>query len=226
MSSLIHSLKSVAGVLLGAALLAAAPAMADSYKEPVAPPGGFSFEGPFGTFDQASLQRGYKVYREVCANCHSMKLMYFRNLGQIGGPFYDPKYKNPNENPVVKEIASNTISPISIPIPATTRPARVRRPTASIRRSRMMPRPRRRTVAALPPDLSVMAKAREGGALYLLRLDRASFRRRRQASKSPTRNTTIPASTVTWRRNGPATRTRCRRGASWLCRRRCAPTVR
>jgi len=46
----------------------------------------FSFEGPFGTFDRGQLQRGYKVYKEVCANCHSMKLMVFRNLSQPGGP--------------------------------------------------------------------------------------------------------------------------------------------
>jgi ubiquinol-cytochrome c reductase cytochrome b/c1 subunit len=46
----------------------------------------FSFEGPFGHFDRGQLQRGYKVYKEVCANCHSMKLLSFRNLNQPGGP--------------------------------------------------------------------------------------------------------------------------------------------
>jgi len=51
------------------------------------------------------VQRGYKVYREVCSACHSMNLMYFRNLGQKGGPFYDPKYPNPNESPYVKSLA-------------------------------------------------------------------------------------------------------------------------
>jgi ubiquinol-cytochrome c reductase cytochrome c1 subunit len=40
----------------------------------------FSFEGAFGTFDRQQLQRGYKVYKEVCANCHSMRLVSFRNL--------------------------------------------------------------------------------------------------------------------------------------------------
>src|SRR4051794_28446823 len=64
-----------------------------------------SYEGPFGKFDKEQLQRGYKVYREVCSACHSMNLMYFRNLGQKGGPFYDPKYPNPNDNPVVKSLA-------------------------------------------------------------------------------------------------------------------------
>ncbi len=46
----------------------------------------FSFEGPFGKFDKAQLQRGYKVYKEVCSNCHAMKLIAFRNLADKGGP--------------------------------------------------------------------------------------------------------------------------------------------
>jgi ubiquinol-cytochrome c reductase cytochrome b/c1 subunit len=46
----------------------------------------FSFEGPFGKFDRAQLQRGYKVYKEVCAACHSMRLLSFRNLAEEGGP--------------------------------------------------------------------------------------------------------------------------------------------
>ena len=67
----------------------------------------WSFTGPLGKFDQAQLQRGYKVYREVCSACHAMDLMYFRNLGQKGGPFYDPKYPNPNDNPYVKSLAKD-----------------------------------------------------------------------------------------------------------------------
>ena len=48
----------------------------------------WSFAGPFGKFDTAQLQRGYQVYKEVCSNCHSMKYMFFRNLGQDGGPHF------------------------------------------------------------------------------------------------------------------------------------------
>src|SRR3954471_588781 len=67
----------------------------------------WSFEGPFGKFDQDQLKRGYKVYREVCSACHSMNLVSFRNLGDKGGPFYDEKYsakfgKTSNDNPYVK----------------------------------------------------------------------------------------------------------------------------
>ena len=46
----------------------------------------WSFKGLFGKFDRASLQRGYQVYKEVCASCHSMKYVSFRNLSEPGGP--------------------------------------------------------------------------------------------------------------------------------------------
>ena len=84
--------KGIALAALGLAVLAAPAAQAAGGALPPKHVE-FSFEGPFGKFDQAELQRGYKVYREVCSACHSMNLMYFRNLGQKGGPFYDPKYK-------------------------------------------------------------------------------------------------------------------------------------
>jgi cytochrome c1 len=46
----------------------------------------WSFAGPFGIYDQAQLQRGFKIYREVCSTCHSLKLLSFRNLADPGGP--------------------------------------------------------------------------------------------------------------------------------------------
>ena len=88
----------------------AAPAMAaGGAKHPRE--GNFSFEGPFGTYDQGQLQRGYKVYKEVCASCHGMDLMHFRNLGDKHGPFWNPKYPNPNDNPVVKALAKEAQVP-------------------------------------------------------------------------------------------------------------------
>ena len=48
----------------------------------------FSFEGPFGKFDQNQLQRGLKVYTEVCAACHGLRLVAFRTLGDEGGPHF------------------------------------------------------------------------------------------------------------------------------------------
>ena len=53
---------------------------------PVPPAQKWSFAGPFGKFDQGQLQRGFKVYKEVCASCHSMSLVSFRNLAEAGGP--------------------------------------------------------------------------------------------------------------------------------------------
>ena len=46
----------------------------------------WSFKGFFGKFDRASLQRGYQVYTEVCASCHSIKYLSYRNLSEPGGP--------------------------------------------------------------------------------------------------------------------------------------------
>lgn len=50
----------------------------------------WSFSGPFGKFDRAQLQRGFKVYKEVCASCHGASLVAFRNLSQPGGPEFTP----------------------------------------------------------------------------------------------------------------------------------------
>lgn len=55
-------------------------------EELIPPRQSWSFAGPFGRFDQAQLQRGYKVYHDVCSNCHSMKLLSFRDLAEAGGP--------------------------------------------------------------------------------------------------------------------------------------------
>jgi ubiquinol-cytochrome c reductase cytochrome b/c1 subunit len=72
-------------------LLAALPMTAQAAGDRVIPPQlSWSFSGPFGTFDRAQLQRGYKVYKEVCASCHSAALLKFRNLSQPGGPEFTP----------------------------------------------------------------------------------------------------------------------------------------
>jgi ubiquinol-cytochrome c reductase cytochrome c1 subunit len=130
----------------------------------------YSFEGPFGTFDQAQLQRGYRVYREVCASCHSMNLLSFRTLAERGGPFYDPEYPNPNDNPYVKTLAREVeVADVdSESGDAITRPAtpadRFPSPYANDQAARAS------NGGAYPPDLSVMAKARHGGAQYIYSL--------------------------------------------------------
>ena len=62
-------------------------ALAESAHETATPPSyRWSFAGPFGRYDQGQLQRGFKVYREVCLQCHGMQLLSFRNLAEPGGP--------------------------------------------------------------------------------------------------------------------------------------------
>ena len=113
----------------------------------------FSFEGPFGKFDRAQLQRGYKVYKEVCSNCHSMKLMSFRNLADKGGPGFTEEQ--------VKALAATFKVPAS-PNSAGEIVDRDGQP------SDRFPSPYANTEAAVaangaaPPDLSLITKAREG----------------------------------------------------------------
>jgi len=160
--------KAFAVATLGLALLAGPALSATTHEEPRDIH--WSFQGPLGKFDQGQLQRGYKVYREVCSACHAMSLVSFRNLGQPGGPFYDPKYKNPNDNPYVKSLAKD----IQVPdIDSETGDA-IKRPANSADR---FPNPfpneaaaRASNGGALPPDLSVIAKAREGGPAYVYSL--------------------------------------------------------
>jgi cytochrome c1 len=74
----------IAGALAATLGFSVAARAAESEAQP--PRVNWSFAGPFGLFDQAQLQRGFKVYREVCSNCHSIKKLAFRNLEQEGGP--------------------------------------------------------------------------------------------------------------------------------------------
>jgi len=80
--------KSIIGALLVSILLAAAPAVAQEggHSTPEIKKEAWSFAGPFGTYDRNQLQRGFQVFKEVCASCHSARLLAFRNLGEPGGP--------------------------------------------------------------------------------------------------------------------------------------------
>jgi ubiquinol-cytochrome c reductase cytochrome b/c1 subunit len=70
--------------LAGSLVAIAAPASAEEQVSP--PRQKWSFAGPFGKYDEAQLQRGFKIYKEVCANCHSMDMLTFGNLADAGGP--------------------------------------------------------------------------------------------------------------------------------------------
>ena len=76
----------IALTLAGALGAAAAPAIAQEHDAPAPPKLKWSFAGPFGKYDEAQLQRGFKIYKEVCAACHSLQLLAFRNLADPGGP--------------------------------------------------------------------------------------------------------------------------------------------
>lgn len=122
----------------------------------VLPEVNWSFNGPFGTFDRAAAQRGFQVYKEVCSSCHSMKQVYYRNLEGIG---FSPAQ--------VKAIAA------SVQVPGGTNDAgeEVERPgLPSDHFHSPFPNDKAARAAnngALPPDQSVLVKAREGGPDYI-----------------------------------------------------------
>ena len=117
-------------------------------------------DGPFGTFDRQQLQRGLQVYKEVCAACHSLNLVSFRDLHQLGYNEAEVKafaaqFENvPSINPDTGEAA------LRKGIPSDKFPSPFANETAA----------RAANNNALPPDLSLMAKAREGGAAYIYSL--------------------------------------------------------
>jgi ubiquinol-cytochrome c reductase cytochrome c1 subunit len=115
-------------------------------------PQAWTFAGLFGKFDTAQLQRGYQVYREVCANCHSMNLVAFRHLGQEGGPHFT--------DPEVRALAAE-FQITDGPDDAGDMFQRPGRPSDYF----PSPFPNDQAAAAanggaVPPDLSLMAKAR------------------------------------------------------------------
>ena len=75
----------IAAASLAAGLALSLPAAAQEHETPNPPRQSWSFSGVFGTYDTAQLQRGFKVYREVCASCHQLHIP-FRTLAQNGGP--------------------------------------------------------------------------------------------------------------------------------------------
>lgn len=122
----------------------------------------WSFSPPLGTFDNAQLQRGFQVYKDVCANCHSMRLLSYRNLGEPGGPEFSEK--------AVEVLASQ----VQVTDGPNEKGEMFQRPaTPSDRFRSPFPNDKAARAAnkgALPPDLSVIAKARPGGPDYLYAL--------------------------------------------------------
>jgi len=119
----------------------------------------FSFDGVFGTYDRASAQRGFQVYKEVCAACHSLRLLSYRNLRDLG--LTEAQVAAIASQFEIKDGPNDEGQMFERP----GRPAdRFRSPFANDAAARGA------NNGALPPDLSVMTKARAGGADYLFAL--------------------------------------------------------
>jgi len=162
-------MKQTTKILIGLALaaLTAGPTVALGAETLPAKNISYSFEGPFGVFDRAQLQRGYQVYKDVCSSCHSMRFIKFRNLSEPGGPEFTPVE--------VKAIAASfqvTDGPndqgemYQRPgLPSDTFPSPFPNEKAA----------RAAFGGALPPDLSLITKSRAGwegklSSLYLTKM--------------------------------------------------------
>jgi cytochrome c1 len=129
--------------------------------EKVPEPQTWSWHGVFGHFDEAQLQRGYQVYKEVCSACHSMNLVAFRNLADPGGPgFTEAQAKALAASVQISDLNDNG-EPTQRPgTPADHFPAPFPNEKAA----------RAANGGALPPDLSVIIKARENHEDYVYAL--------------------------------------------------------
>jgi len=119
----------------------------------------WSFNGPFGTFDKAAMQRGFQVYREVCAGCHSMKYIAFRNFADLG--YNEAEIKAIAAQYEVEDGPNDDGEMFMRPgVAADRMPSPYPNDNAA----------RAGNGGALPPDLSLIAKARANGPDYLYSL--------------------------------------------------------
>jgi ubiquinol-cytochrome c reductase cytochrome c1 subunit len=122
----------------------------------------WSFGGITGQYDKAQLQRGFQVYKEVCANCHGLSRIYFRNLAERGGPEFPEaavkelaaKWPNqplaePNDNGDTTDKKGNLLTRPALPSDPILGPYRNDKAARAAQNG------------ALPPNLSVIAKARD-----------------------------------------------------------------
>ena len=121
----------------------------------------YSFDGPFGHYDKQQLQRGFKVYGEVCSACHSLKFVAFRDLEALGYNEAEVKaiakgwkIKTPDIDPKTGEMAGRpSLASDKFPLPFANKVA-----AAAANNN------------AVPPDLSLMTKARHEGTAYVYSL--------------------------------------------------------
>src|SRR5689334_3805577 len=159
----------IGAVFAGVLLISMISGVAEYFKNPPAPLAAevyhkepkelhLASDGPFGKFDKRQVQRGFQVYSEVCSACHSLKLVSFRDLKGLG--YNDAEIKKiasdwktqvPSINPDTGEAATRKA------LPSDNFPAPFPNETAA----------RAANNNALPPDLSLITKSREGGAAYV-----------------------------------------------------------
>jgi ubiquinol-cytochrome c reductase cytochrome c1 subunit len=138
--------------LAGFALIAVSGSSLASTEQRDAKGISYSFEGAFGTFDRTQLQRGYKVYKEVCSACHSMNLISYRNLAEAGIFTEEQAKKIASEYTIPDSPDSNG----DIKDRPRGLPDRFPSPFANEEAARAA------NGGALPPDLSLITKSRPG----------------------------------------------------------------
>jgi cytochrome c1 len=139
--------KQLLAALFAAALIA--PAVAEDQVPP--PALKWSFAGPFGKYNEAQLQRGFKIYREVCSNCHSLNLLSFRNLADAGGP----GFSEAQVAQIASEYKINDVDDSGQPNQRAGRPAdHFPAPFANELQAKAA------NGGTAPPDMSTLAKAR------------------------------------------------------------------
>jgi ubiquinol-cytochrome c reductase cytochrome c1 subunit len=137
-----------------AAMAVALPALAE--EGPALEHKDWPWLGVFGKYDQAQLKRGFQVYHDVCSNCHSLKLVAYRNLATLG--FSEDEVKAFAAEKTVKDGPNDQGEMFDRP----ARPSdRFVPPFANDQAARSA------NNGALPPDLSLMTKARKGGPDYV-----------------------------------------------------------
>lgn len=131
-----------------------------AFQEPnITPEGGFAFDGPMGKWDVQQLQRGYKIYKEVCSACHGLKFVAFRNLEDLG--YTEAEVRAEAATWMVPGIDEKDGSAIERPgLPTDQFPD----PYANEIEARAF------NNNAIPPDLSLITKARKDGSNYVYSL--------------------------------------------------------
>lgn len=150
-------MKSLLSTLVVLSALASAPVMAATAID--VPKQSWPHDGVTGTYDRAALQRGYQVYKEVCAACHSLQYVAFRNLMEIG--FTEAEVKALAAEAIVIDGPNDDGEMFERPgRPSDRLPSPFRNEKAA----------RAANNGAYPPDLSLIVKAKKGGADYIYAL--------------------------------------------------------